>query len=177
MKKKLYSLALAGAVLGAVSASAFASDGTITINGSITDATCTVKGDGANGDLLVNLDKISAKGLAKAGDTGGFKPFSIKLTDCAATGEVKAGFDPGPTTDLANGRLNLVGTDGVATNLQLQLRNSDSSVIKVGDSASIKGATIANKAATLTYLVGYYATGAATAGTANSSVTYSINYE
>ncbi|VVN80757.1 hypothetical protein PS834_01066 [Pseudomonas fluorescens] len=71
----------------------------------------------------------------------------------------------------------MTGTDGVAQNVQLQLRNSDSTVIKIGDSTTIKGATISDSAAILNYLVGYYATGAATAGSANSSVTYSIIYE
>lgn len=180
MKSKLYTFALTGmvAISSLMSATAFASDGTITINGAITSASCTVKGGAANGDIAVTLDKTSTKALAAAGQSAGFKGFSIKLTACdaALTGAVKASFEAGPNADLTTGRLNLTGTTGTASNIQLQLRNGDGSVIKVGDDSTIKGATIASTSATMNYMVGYYATGVPTAGTANSTVTYSIIY-
>lgn len=180
MKSKLYTFALTGmvAVSSLMSAAAFASDGTVNITGEITSSSCTVKGTAANGDVAVTLDKVSTKALSAAGESAGFKAFTIKLSGCdaALTGAVKAVFEPGPNTDMATGRLTLSGTSGTAANVQLQLRNSDGSVIKVGDDSTSNGATVAATAANLGYLVGYYATGAATAGTANSSVTYSIIY-
>ncbi|WP_113719894.1 fimbrial protein [Aeromonas salmonicida] len=181
MKNNKSSLTLRAVIVASsmVASAAFASDGTITINGTITGNTCTVTGSGVNGDVTVDLEKTAASALSTAGQTAAFKPFNITLSNCddAATGAVKAGFEPGPTTDLTTGRLNLLGAADVASNVQLQLRNSDSSVIKIGDNNTIKGADISGKSAVLTYQVGYYATGVATAGSANSQVTYSVIYQ
>ncbi|MFC6299106.1 fimbrial protein [Pseudomonas spelaei] len=174
-KSKAYFLTLAVAVSTVLSASALASDGTITITGSVTSNTCKVTA-GTSADSAVALDRNSAKTLSKAGETSGFKAITFKLTDCDGTGIVKVGFEAGATTDTASGRLNLIGAAGVAKNVQIQLRNRDNSVIKIGDDSSIKGETVIEKAATLQYLIGYYATGAAEGGTANTSVTYSIIY-
>lgn len=176
LKKNIFTYAFAGGIFPVLmSAGAFASDGTIDIKGSISADTCTVSGGGTGGDVTVTLDKASAGTLAASGQASGFKSFSIALSGCTGTGDVKAGFEPGANTDLGSGRLNLVGSDKAA-NVQLQLRNADNSEIKVGDSNSVKGATITSGSATLNYLVGYYATGAAGVGSANSSVTYSIVY-
>ncbi|MBV4465853.1 type 1 fimbrial protein [Pseudomonas sp. SWRI79] len=176
MRNKFYSFALTGVVVASslMSAAVFASDGTINITGALTDQTCTVTSSAS-----VGLDSLGISAVPD-GQAAGFKPFSITLSSCAASLDgkvVQAGFEPGPNTDLSTGRLNLTGPDAdKAANVQLQLRNYDNSVIKIGDNTSDKGATIANSGATLNYLVGYYANGAAGAGSANSTVTYSIIY-
>ncbi|MDX7871219.1 fimbrial protein [Aeromonas caviae] len=181
MKNNLSNFALVGifAASSILSSGAFASDGTITISGEITANSCKVAGStSANGDVAVALDKIATTAIGAAGKTAGFKPFTITLSACdaAVTGAVKAGFEAGPTTDIATGRLNLIGTNGVATNVQLQLRNSDDTIIKVGDNSTVNGATVVASGAKLSYQVGYYANGVPTAGSANSNVTYSIIY-
>ncbi|ASV38834.1 hypothetical protein CI807_22365 [Pseudomonas sp. NS1(2017)] len=176
MKKNLGSLVFALFASALAANSAIASDGTITINGSVTGNTCNVTGNSAGGNITVNLDRTGTNTLNSAGQTAGFKPFSIRLSDCTASGIVKAGFEAGATTDIATGRLKVLATADAASNVDLQLRNPDNSVIKIGDSSTIQGITIESGAATLDYLVGYYATGAATPGTANSTVTYSIIY-
>ncbi len=182
MKNKIYSFALTGIVAASslLTSTVFAADGNINITGEITGTTCTVKGSGANGDVAVTLDTASTHALAAQGETAGFKPFNITLSSCSAASTVKAGFEVGPNTDLVSGRLNLTGagTAGVAGNVQLQLRNSDSSPIKIGDNSTVISAPLdAGGAAVLSYQVGYYATNAATPGTANSAVTYSIVYQ
>ncbi len=160
-----------------IGSTAFAADGTISVTGFVVANTCKVEAGGtAGGNTSVALDKVSTATLATAGDTAGFKSFSIKLTGCEAalTGQVKAGFEVGATTDIASGRLI---TQGVAQNVQLQLRNEDNSVIKVGDNSTVKGASVVSGGATLNYLVGYYAAKAGvTAGALSSSVTYSVIY-
>ncbi len=64
--------------------------------------------------------------------------------------------------------------------MQIGLLNSDFSPIKAGfadASQNSKVVTIASGSATLPYYAQYVATGAATAGAANSSVMYTIAYQ
>lgn len=176
MNKKVIGFTLS-VFSGLIGSTAFAADGTIAVSGIVVANTCKVEAGGtAGGNTTVVLDKVSTAALATAGSTAGFKAFSIRLTGCEAaiTGQVKAGFEVGATTDIASGRLT---TQGAAQNVQLELRNEDNSVIKVGDSSTVKGATLVSGGATLNYLVGYYAARAGvTAGAINSSVTYSVIY-
>ncbi|GAA0705904.1 type 1 fimbrial protein [Dyella marensis] len=175
--KFLACAALIGGI--AMASAAQASDGTINFTGSVTGNTCTVTND------PVALPPVAKSNLNADGQVTGQTPFAIKLTGCTdgalakaqLTGAVKAYFEPGTTVDLATGRLKVSGGTTTATNVQLQLLNSNGTVIKIGDPSTITGATLASGAATLNYAVRYYATGAATAGTANSSVTYSIVYQ
>ncbi|ODV40929.1 fimbrial protein [Cupriavidus sp. UYMMa02A] len=176
-----------GATIAAIAAasafsaqSAFAADGTITFNGTITAQTCTINGNGTGSkDFTVTLPKVSASTLGTAGQTAGRTPFNISLSDCTPNaGAVKTYFEPGPTTDTATGRLNL--NAGGASNVQIGLLNSDFTPIKAGfDDASqgSKTAAINAGSAVLPYYAEYVATGAATAGAANSSVMYTIVYQ
>jgi len=175
--KFLACAALIGGI--AMVSAAQASDGTIQFTGSVTGNTCTVTND------LVTLPPVAKSNLKVEGQVTGQTPFAIKLTGCTdgnatraqLTGAVKAYFEPGATVDLASGRLKVSGGTTTAEKVQLQLLNSDGTVIKIGDASTITGATLAEGAATLNYAVRYYATGTAKAGTANSSVTFSIVYQ
>lgn len=176
MNKKIVGFTLT-AFASLICGVASAADGTISVTGHVVSNTCKIEAGGtAGGNTTVVLDKVSTAALATAGSTAGFKAFSIKLTGCeaAVTGQVKAGFEVGSTTDLASGRLI---TQGVAQNVQLELRNEDNSVIRVGDNSTVKGASLAAGGATLNYLIGYYAARVGvTSGALSSSVTYSIIY-
>ena len=176
MNKKAIGFALS-VFSSLVGNAAFAADGTISVSGVVVANTCKVEAGGTpGGNTAVVLDRVSTAALATIGSTAGFKAFSIKLTGCesAVAGQVKAGFEAGATTDIGSGRLI---TQGDAQNVQLQLRNEDNSVIKVGDSNTVKGASLVGGSATLNYLVGYYAASAGVKpGTLNSSVTYSVIY-
>lgn len=157
--------------------SAQASDGSINITGEVKGATCTVNG-GTGNTLTVPLSASSTSTLSEAGRTSGRQPFKFTLTGCSTdAGTVKARFEKGITTDEATGQLKLLSSGTTAQNVQMRLLNEDDSVIKVGDDSTIKGAKIVGTGAELNYKVEYVATGAATAGTADSSVTYSIIYE
>ncbi|MEZ8785362.1 fimbrial protein [Vibrio splendidus] len=166
--------------------SAQASQGTITFNGLVTASTCTVSVDGQGDDSTITLPTVDAKTLANAADTAGRTAFSIELSDCTmstspADTQVSTFFEAGPTVDLATGRLN---SSGVATNVQLQILDGDSTAINVGDSSQIAdndyqtiAGTSGTGTATLNYGVEYYATGQSTAGTVISSVVYSMQYK
>lgn len=179
MKTKLLSTMIAAGVI-AISQNALAADGTITFNGNITAQTCTVNGNGAGANnFTVALPTVSSSILASAGQTAGRTPFNIALTNCAPnSGNVHTFFESGATTDSTTG--NLILTAGGATNVQLGLLNADATAIKAGfadASQNSKSTAITNGSATLSYFVQYVATGAATAGAANSTVVYTVAYQ
>ncbi|SPU49137.1 fimbrial protein [Bordetella trematum] len=182
---------------------ALAVDGTITINGEIIDSTCKINGKNAPVDFIVNLPKISTSALPKKGDVAGATLFVLTLTECPASlsGEVKAHFEPGVTTDYATGNLyaykettvkttaessipNDRATAMKAENVEIQLANTDGSAINIGaPDSKAKGATLQNgsdskKTATLRYLAQYIKSGesAITPGKLVTYVQYSIVY-
>ncbi len=155
---------------------AMAADGTITITGLIQATTCAVGVNGtASGDATVALPTVANTSLAAANAKAGLTPFTIKLTGASCTNgaAAKATFDGGDI-NYATGRL--TNGAGTASLVEVGLVNGDGTDITIGDLTTIKGATIASNAATLGYGAQYVATGAATAGTVNSKVTYSIVY-
>jgi len=177
MKKTLLSTLLVAASLAALAPAAQATDGTINFTGSVLASTCTVS-TGTNGNFSVVLPPVSTKTLATAGNTAGRTPFSIQLTGCGAT-PVKAQtfFEAGPTVNQSTGRLTVTGG---ATNVEIGLLNATFQDIKAGaplasqntDVVAITGGT-----ATMNFYAQYVATGAAGAGTANSSLQYTISYQ
>lgn len=177
MKKILLAIPL----LVLATSSAFAADGTITINGQVTAKTCTintVKGK----DFTVTLPTVSQSVLAAAGDTAGRTPFTINLTGCTAASKVATYFEPGATVDFNTGRLN--NASGTATNVQVQLLGSSNEVIPVlaagagGVQANSQLVTVSSTgAADLNYYAQYYATGASTPGNVATSVKYTIIYQ
>ncbi|WP_171963043.1 fimbrial protein [Bordetella trematum] len=196
---RLIPLAVLPALL-ACSPLAHAVDGTITINGEITDSTCKINGKDAPADLLVHLPKISTSAIKNKGDVAGATVFTLKLTDCPSTltGKVQAHFEPGLTTDYDSGNLyaytssdtktspaNAIPTSLTkANNVEIQLANADGSAITIGaPPSSGGGVTLMNgsgdkKTATLHYMARYYRSSAEaiTAGKLVSYVQYSIIY-
>ncbi len=180
--KLLAALIVAGTAMGAQFA--HAADGTITFNGNITAQTCTINGNG-NGpgvtNFTVQLPTVSAATLNSAG-VAGQTAFNIALTNCTPdSGNVHTFFEAGPTTDASTGNL-ILDAGGAAQNVQIRLLNGGTAntPIKAGFTNAAQNSNsvpLTNGAATLWYYAQYYATGVATAGTANSSVMYSIAYE
>ncbi|WP_432261182.1 fimbrial protein [Cupriavidus sp. TMH.W2] len=180
--KLFAALIVAGTAMGAQFAHAANADGQITFKGQITAQTCTINGNGTGGkNFTVTLPTVSASTLANAGDTAGQTGFQIALTNCTPnTGNVHTFFEAGPTTDTTTG--NLIVDAGGATNVQIRLLNggANPAPIKAGFTDASQGSNsvaITGGSATLPYYAQYYATGAATAGAANSTVMYSIAYQ
>lgn len=168
---------LAASALALGSVAAHAADGTVTINGMVTDQTCKVSANSK--DITVTLPTVGVGSLATAGTTAGRTPFTINLENCKA-GQVSAFFETGGNVDAASGRLN---NTGGASNVQVQLLSDSSVVIPVLANAAqapvTTKATVAKDgdSAALNYYAEYYATGAATAGNVATSVQYTINYQ
>nr|WP_256253464.1 fimbrial protein [Burkholderia ubonensis] len=168
---------------------AHASDGTINFTGSVVASTCKING-GTN-DLTVTLPKAATNQLASAGQTAGRTPFTLSLSGC--TPPVDAGgkpvpgvpanvsvvFEPGPNVNLATGRLKPAGANSAA-NVEVSIQSDGYKDIMIGAQSADQGSqTVAidkTGNATLQYAAQYYATGQSTAGSVNTSVTYSVIY-
>ncbi|WP_321158367.1 fimbrial protein, partial [Providencia stuartii] len=173
LKKSLVTLGVALAVT--TSPAVFAS-GTIEFTGEITDLACAV--DSSSQNLTVDLGKVSSKSLATAGQVAGLKDFTIKLIDCPANAKVTVRF--GGTRDN-NDRdiLQIAQTTGQATQVGIALFEKDATTqIKLfDDSKLVEFTNAAGDSVELDYVARYKATGTATAGSANGTAIYSIQYQ
>ena len=185
MKKTIIATAfIATAALG-LNHAAHAADGTVNFAGKLEAQTCTIDVNGTTTPAIatVTLPTVSTGLLAAAGQTTGQTGFVIGLKNCTGpAASAAAFFESGATVDLASGNLKTTTGAGTADNVQLQLVDaSNGSVIKAGNVSQNTGTTKvtldASGNANLPYAVQYYATGTTTAGTVNSSVTYSIIYQ
>ncbi|WP_427838192.1 fimbrial protein [Acinetobacter baumannii] len=174
-------LALIAAISVVGIANAQAADGTITINGLVTDKTCDIVTP-AGKDFTVTLPTVSKQTLAVAGDVAGRTPFQINLANCSQ-GKVATYFEPGATVDFNTGRLLNQDATG-AKNVNVQLLGSNNNFIPVlaaganGAQANSQWVDVAEGAsADLNYYAEYYATGASTAGKVTTSVQYTIIYQ
>ncbi|MHC3084050.1 fimbrial protein [Acinetobacter nosocomialis] len=174
-------LALIAALSVVGIANAQAADGTITINGLVTDKTCDIVTP-AGKDFTVTLPTVSKQTLAAAGNVAGRTPFQIKLANCSE-GKVATYFEPGATVDFNTGRLLNQDATG-AKNVNVQLLGSNNQVIPVlaaganGAQANSQWVDVAKAgSADLNYYAEYYATDASTAGKVNTSVQYTIIYQ
>lgn len=182
MNKTILAVSLLAASVLSTSAMAV---NTIDFEGTVIASTCDINAAGSGAaDGLVTLPAVSTNDLITDGDWAKRTPFDIKLTNCTPSiAQATTFFEPGANIDVARGNMTLTGagTAGVADNVQLQLLNAlDFSEIKLGSDATAQNSTpvtLAAGAATLPYYVQYYATGASTAGSANSFVKYTMTYQ
>ncbi len=161
--------------------SAFAADGTITINGLVTDKTCDIVTPQGK-DFTVTLPTVSKNTLAKVGDVAGRTPFTINLSKCSE-GKVATYFEPGATVDFASGRLNNQDVAG-AKNVQIQLLGGNNQFLPVlaaganGNQTNSQWVDVAAQgSADMNYYAEYYATNASSAGKVTTSVQYTIIYQ
>ncbi|ANB75051.1 fimbrial protein [Paraburkholderia phytofirmans OLGA172] len=180
MKAILPALAIGG-LLGLASFGASAADGTITINGSITDTTCSINGGEASKKIV--LQPMTASSLSTMGATAGTSiPTDLAFTLTGCTGgatKAIANFENDTTVDPVSG--NLKNTGGTAKNVQIQLLNAGMNPINITTNSNNKladdGVAITGGDATLQYFARYFATGKAEAGSVNTSVQYTIQYQ
>lgn len=183
--KKILTIASA-LTFGAIAPQAFAFDGTITFNGTVSNVTCTLAAAGGTTTGTVTLPAVTQTTLKAAGDTAGTTQFSIKLSGCTGTvtpTAAAAWFETGAEVNAA-GRL-LTTIDGKATDtLSIALYNMGSATpIVIGQGNGSMGSSgssfpIASGNATLNYQAKYYAekTGV-TAGAVVARVNYTMQYQ
>lgn len=160
---------------------AFAYDGTITIQGRVTNQTCSVMA--GSDDLTVTLPTVGVNAFNSAGQGGrvaGRTPFAIELQGCnvAAGSYVSAYFEPsdGVTNNLLN---NTAAAEAVA-NVRVQLLNSQFQPILLSNgTASTQNSTkveVNSATPVLNYFAQYYADGQVNPGEVHAQVHYTIVY-
>jgi major type 1 subunit fimbrin (pilin) len=184
MKKLILSAAMMAGVGALASQAAMAADGTITLNGTISAVTCSVHGGTPTGgsNFTVTLPTVASTAFPSVGSVAGAMPYTITVGAASEGGctdgtKVRVLYEPtSPNIDAATGNLKVAGG---ATGVQLQLLNGgDRSVIKLNAaSPASTQVTVASNTAALPFYAQYVSTAASvTAGQANSSVQYSIQY-
>jgi major type 1 subunit fimbrin (pilin) len=174
-------------VVALMSMNAHAADGTITINGALSDTTCSINGvaTGAPANVTATLPNVDSGSLPAAGTTAGTSSLGdikLALTGCggAATKAV-ARFENGPTVDQTSGNLVNQASASPAGNVQVRLLNAKMQPINIltnqNNDLATNGAAISGGAAMLNYFAQYYATGKATAGSVNTTVQYTLQYQ
>jgi major type 1 subunit fimbrin (pilin) len=183
--KKLLNIASALA-LGSMATQAFAADGTINFNGTISNVTCTLAAAGGTTSGTVTLPTVTQTALKNIGDTAGTTQFSIKLSACTGTPAptlAAAWFETGSEVNAA-GRLvtTVAGTQTDALSIALYNMGSATPIAIGQGNGSIgsSGASfpITSGSATLNYQAKYYAEKVGVpAGAVVAKVNYTIQYQ
>lgn len=183
MNKTLLFAAIAAAVsVGAIPTTAAASDGQINFTGTVLAQTCTVNGNATGNPVVGNLalPDVQAATLVSSGAIAGATPFTIVINGCDSALSTVATQFSGSNIDSATGNLKNTAAGG-ATNVQLQLLNSDKTVINLrGATAAAQGsksAALVAGAATLAYIAQYRSLGNASAGAVASNVQFTMIYQ
>ncbi|QLU99814.1 fimbrial protein [Escherichia marmotae] len=177
MKVKLAALALATTV--GLSANAYADDGKIDFTGNIIEAGCTVDST-LTTPQTVKLGDVAKTAFNGAGTTAANTRFILALSNCPDALKSKAvvvKYDGTP--DSTNGdylQLTGYGTAGVAKGVAIRLLNASGTALPLATSSEAKNIS-ATGDAKLTFFARYIATDAVvSAGTANSTVNFTLAY-
>jgi major type 1 subunit fimbrin (pilin) len=164
-----------------------AADGTITINGAVTDTTCSINAvpNGSPANVTTTLPTVDAGALAAAGATAGTSnlgDLKLALSGCSGTAtKAVARFENGPTVDQSNGYLVNQAVSAPAQNVEVRLLNANMQPINIltntNNDIATNGAAISAGAATLNYFAQYFATGKAQSGAVNTQVQYTMQYQ
>ena len=152
--------------------------GTVHFKGEIVNAACAV--DAGSIDQTVQLGQVRSAKLAPAGSTSSPVGFNIQLNDCDITVSEKAAIAfAGTAINSTNPTvLALQGSAaGGATNVGVQILDKTGTALGL-DGATFSSATTLNDGTNIIpFQARYYATGAATAGTANADATFKVQYQ
>ena len=158
-----------------------ASDGTITVNGNVSNETCTIIGNGASGtsSFTVSLAKVGVSALSgTVGKMAAPIAFTIAVSGCTGTAtSVNAYFEPGTNVNTNNILTNTGTAGNVGVAITTTPLGTPISFSSAAGSQGITAATLGAGAASQTFYAQYYAlTAAPTSGTYSTTFTYSLVY-
>ena len=160
---------------------AHAADGSIIVTGNIVSPTCSASGDGAGGeDFTVSLPNITTAQLPTPGSTSVSAPYVIRIngsaTTCPDGTRVAIFYDPAsPQIDAATGNLRLA-SGSTAAGVQIQVLNEANTVLDLRRSTQSAIATVIGGSASIGFATRYVAMTAVRAGSATTSVLYTLAY-
>ncbi|PJG59485.1 type 1 fimbrial major subunit FimA [Aeromonas cavernicola] len=178
MKIKTISM-VAFSVLALNSAAALAqvvNGGTVKFEGEVVNAACAV--DAGSSNQTVQLGQVRSARLATSGSTSSAVGFNIQLNDCDSTVADQASVAFSGTTVNANANVLALQSSaaGVANNVGVQILDRTGTPLALNGASFSAPTTLNNGTNVLPFQARYYATGAATAGTANAEATFSVQY-
>ncbi|MEF1254743.1 fimbrial protein [Vibrio sp. M260112] len=129
MKKSVLIKTIIASSLLIASVGSYAADGTITFNGQITAASCTVGNGASSTDLNVTMPSVTASSIGTSPDVlSGMTTFSIELTNCKSqttTAEKMRVTFSGQGDENNPYVLKNTASSGAATNVGIQLLEAD----------------------------------------------------
>lgn len=162
----------------ALAATTTVNGGTVHFKGEVVNAACAV--DAGSMDQTVMLGQVRSAKLAATGDTSSAVGFNIQLNDCDTNVATKAAVAfSGTSIDSANPDVLALqsSASGSATNVGVQILDRTGTPLKL-DGADFSSATVLNDGTNvIPFQARYFATDAATAGTANADATFKVQYE
>jgi major type 1 subunit fimbrin (pilin) len=174
-------------IVSLLSSKAHAADGTITINGAVSDTTCSINGvtAGSPANITATLPTVPTGSLSAAGATAGTSnlgDIQMALSGCSGVAtKAVARFENGPTVDQSSGYLINQSGGSPAQNVEVRLLNAQQQPINILTNANndiaTNGTAISGGAAVLNYFAQYYATGKAQPGSVNTTVQYTMQYQ
>lgn len=182
MKMKTLALvALSALSLGSVAAYAATTTvngGTVHFKGEVVNAACAI--DSGSMDQTVQLGQVRSAKLAKAGSTSTPVGFKIQLNDCDTTVATKASVAfTGTAVNSANPTVLALQNSaaGGASNVGVQILDSTSIPLALNGATFSAAANLNDGTNIIPFQARYYATGTATAGTANADATFKVQYQ
>lgn len=152
--------------------------GTVHFKGEIVNAACAV--DAGSIDQTVQLGQVRSAKLAAEGNTSSAVGFNIQLDDCDTTVATQASVAfTGTAVNGANPTVLALqsSASGGATNVGVQILDKTGTALGL-DGATFSSATTLNDGTNIIpFQARYYATGAATAGTANADAIFKVQYQ
>lgn len=172
MKKNLIAAAIAATSL-MTAASVFAADGTVNFTGEILDTACVVD-IGANNTMTVDLGQVARTSLTDQSPRSSATRFVLKLKDCpAALTNARFKFD-GQAYPGDDSVLKLEDQPGVATGVAIELSDIAATLPLYTASVTYNLVEGVNE---LPFYARYLKKAlTVTAGPANSSATFTVNY-
>ncbi|ALX79499.1 fimbrial protein SthA [Cronobacter malonaticus] len=158
------------------SEAALANSQTLTFNGKVLDAACTVTVDGGNS--TIELGETAKADLVNKGDTGAPKTFTIKLSACPAGSVSQANIKFSGETDGDDSYFKNLATTDAATHVGVLLKQNGTDVVYVNDGNTDITIPAEGGDVSVDYTAQLVATGTGvTKGNVSSTLTYSVSYQ
>lgn len=152
-----------------------AQEGTLTANGLVVATTCTLTVSSST----VTLPNVSSTSLKTAGDVAGTSFWSVTASGCSGLGTgpvMRTFFEYGPNVSSGGRLLNVSGT---ATNVEVQIVAPSGTVVDLTQGAgaqNVNTTSLSSGSATQRFVLRYYATGQAGAGSFSSYFVWTMLY-